>query len=141
MKMKKFALSLVAVAACAGAFRAYESYQQSGESNALLAENVEALSNLEPQSVGTILKYVWQGLQYFSVLYTVHQGCEEILSQKQIGYLAWSAEYAYVKNKTVTYVNGVQTIEYKYGHRKKCTYYEGNRQGNCSPEGTIVTID
>ena len=47
MKMKKFALSLVAVAACTGAFRAYESYQQSGESDALLAENVEALSNAE----------------------------------------------------------------------------------------------
>ena len=46
--MKKFALSLVAVAACAGAFRAYESYQQSGESDALLAENVEALSDSEP---------------------------------------------------------------------------------------------
>ena len=42
--MKKFALSLVAVAACAGAFRAYESYQQIGESDALLAENVLALS-------------------------------------------------------------------------------------------------
>ena len=37
----------MAVAACAGAFGAYESYQQSGESDALLAENVEALSNVE----------------------------------------------------------------------------------------------
>ena len=46
-KFKKLALSLVAVAACAGAFGTYESYQQSGESNALLAENVEALSNHE----------------------------------------------------------------------------------------------
>ena len=42
--MKKFALSLVAVAACAGAFRAYGSYQSGSESYALLAENVEALS-------------------------------------------------------------------------------------------------
>ena len=48
--MKKFALSLVAVAACAGAFRAYESYQQSGNSDALLAENVEALSDPEDPS-------------------------------------------------------------------------------------------
>ena len=48
--MKKFALSLVAVAACAGAFRAYESYQQSGESDALLAENIEALSDSEDPS-------------------------------------------------------------------------------------------
>ena len=48
--MKKFALSLVAVAACAGAFRAYESYQQSGESDVLLAENVEALSYEENKS-------------------------------------------------------------------------------------------
>ena len=46
-KLKKFALSLVAVAACAGAFGTYESYQQSGESDALLAENVEALSDSE----------------------------------------------------------------------------------------------
>lgn len=35
------------VAACAGAFGAYENYQQSGESDALLAENVEAMSNTE----------------------------------------------------------------------------------------------
>ncbi len=46
-KLKMFALSLVAVAACAGAFGTYECYQQSGESNALLAENVEALSQKE----------------------------------------------------------------------------------------------
>lgn len=47
MKLKKFALSLVVLAACAGAFGTYESYQQSGESDALLAENVEALSDSE----------------------------------------------------------------------------------------------
>ena len=46
-KVKKIALSLVAVAACAGAFGAYENYQQSGESDALLAENVEAMSDSE----------------------------------------------------------------------------------------------
>ena len=46
-KKNKLALSLVAVAACAGAFGTYENYQQSGESDALLAENVEALSNGE----------------------------------------------------------------------------------------------
>lgn len=46
-KTKKFALSLVAVAACARAFGTYECYQQSGEYDALLAENVEALSFVE----------------------------------------------------------------------------------------------
>ena len=46
-KLQKLVLSLVAVAACAGAFGTYENYQQSGESNALLAENVEALSQKE----------------------------------------------------------------------------------------------
>ena len=46
-KNTKLVLSLVAVAACAGAFGTYESYQQSGESDALLAENVEALSSSE----------------------------------------------------------------------------------------------
>ena len=50
-KLKKFALSLVAVAACAGAFGTYEIYQQSGESDALLAENIEALSGGEWDSV------------------------------------------------------------------------------------------
>ena len=53
-KIKHFALSLVAVAACAGAFGTYENYQQSGESNALLAENVEAMSNTE---WGVLVKY------------------------------------------------------------------------------------
>lgn len=45
MTKKVFALPLVAV--CAGVFLAFENYQLSNESNALLAENVEALSNQE----------------------------------------------------------------------------------------------
>ena len=48
MKPKLFLLSLVVAAAGVGAFRAYESYQLSDESEALLAENIEALSSEEP---------------------------------------------------------------------------------------------
>ena len=64
--MKKFALSLVVLAACAGAFGAYENYQQSGESDALLAENIEALSGGEWNS-GCHHNYVsgkWRCLWY-----------------------------------------------------------------------------
>ena len=72
-KVQKLALSLVAVAACAGAFGAYGNFQQSGESNALLAENVEAMSNTE---WAAIAKYAAKSAKSIITPENIKKGCK-----------------------------------------------------------------
>ena len=144
-----FVVAIMAASATIG-YMAYNQHQhqQLAFANPLLAENLEALadnpgasSSGESQSWATLFKLLLRGMEIFSVSYTVYNGVETIVSEEQVGYLAWTEPIEYVKKETVIWENGKKVVIREYGHRKECKYYKGKERGNCSPEGTTKIID
>ena len=126
-KLQKLVLSLVAVAACAGAFGTYENYQQSGESNALLAENVEAMSNTEwGVLVKYAAKYVAKPAKSIFTSENMKKAAMEVGKQLAVGEIIDGIGSFFATDRAWTFKESIIVHDETKG-RYVCAYQEGGK--------------